>query len=177
MLQVENLAAAYGPAQVLFDISFAVNDGEVVTLIGTGLASTTTTAQGGAAFPTTLGGVQVLMNGTAIPIYSVTSTQLSVVVPFTAPQNGSLVTFQVNNNGTLSNEAKVYSGVTSPGMFTLDRSGIGNGAILHADFKIKEGLGILSGKQDRKPTDEHDQSGGNPQCEEGDQMGYEDDKA
>jgi len=43
MLEVENLAAAYGPAQVLFDISFAVNDGEVVTLIGrNGMGKTTT---------------------------------------------------------------------------------------------------------------------------------------
>ena len=43
MLHVENLAAAYGPAQVLFDISFSVNDGEVVTLIGrNGMGKTTT---------------------------------------------------------------------------------------------------------------------------------------
>jgi uncharacterized protein (TIGR03437 family) len=111
-----------------------VSPGEVLTLIGTGLASGTFTAAGGTAFPTNLGGVQVLMNGTAIPVYSVTSTQIAAVLPFTTPQNGSIVTFQVNNNGTLSNEAKVYTGVTSPGLFTLDRSGIGNGAILHADF-------------------------------------------
>jgi branched-chain amino acid transport system ATP-binding protein len=43
MLRIENLAAAYGPAQVLFDISFSVNDGEVVTLIGrNGMGKTTT---------------------------------------------------------------------------------------------------------------------------------------
>ncbi|MFA6266038.1 MAG: ABC transporter ATP-binding protein [Pseudolabrys sp.] len=43
MLRVDNLAASYGPAQVLFDISFAVNDGEVVTLIGrNGMGKTTT---------------------------------------------------------------------------------------------------------------------------------------
>ncbi|MEI8275984.1 MAG: ABC transporter ATP-binding protein [Hyphomicrobiales bacterium] len=43
MLRVENLAAAYGPAPVLFDISFTVNDGEVVTLIGrNGMGKTTT---------------------------------------------------------------------------------------------------------------------------------------
>ncbi len=43
MLKVENLAASYGPAQVLFDISFTVNDGEVVTLIGrNGMGKTTT---------------------------------------------------------------------------------------------------------------------------------------
>ena len=43
MLRVEKLAAAYGPASVLFDISFTVNDGEVVTLIGrNGMGKTTT---------------------------------------------------------------------------------------------------------------------------------------
>ncbi len=43
MLSVDKLAAAYGPAQVLFDISFSVNDGEVVTLIGrNGMGKTTT---------------------------------------------------------------------------------------------------------------------------------------
>lgn len=43
MLKVENLAASYGPAQVLFDISFSVNDGEVVTLLGrNGMGKTTT---------------------------------------------------------------------------------------------------------------------------------------
>ena len=43
MLTVENLAASYGPAQVLFDISFSVKDGEAVTLIGrNGMGKTTT---------------------------------------------------------------------------------------------------------------------------------------
>jgi len=43
MLTVERLAASYGPAQVLFDISFSVGSGEVVTLIGrNGMGKTTT---------------------------------------------------------------------------------------------------------------------------------------
>jgi branched-chain amino acid transport system ATP-binding protein len=43
MLTVENLAAGYGPAQVLFDVSFAVGAGEVVTLLGrNGMGKTTT---------------------------------------------------------------------------------------------------------------------------------------
>ena len=43
MLAVERLAASYGPAQVLFDISFSVGAGEVVTLIGrNGMGKTTT---------------------------------------------------------------------------------------------------------------------------------------
>ena len=43
MLKLEHLAARYGPARVLFDISLAVDSGEVVTLIGrNGMGKTTT---------------------------------------------------------------------------------------------------------------------------------------
>src|SRR5450432_136679 len=43
MLKLEHLAAGYGPAQVLFDVSLAVDKGEVVTLIGrNGMGKTTT---------------------------------------------------------------------------------------------------------------------------------------
>ena len=43
MLKVEALKAAYGAAQVLFDVSFAVDEGEMVTLLGrNGMGKTTT---------------------------------------------------------------------------------------------------------------------------------------
>ncbi|MBX3552823.1 MAG: ABC transporter ATP-binding protein [Pseudolabrys sp.] len=43
MLTIEMLQAGYGPAQVLFDISFAVGDGEIVTMLGrNGMGKTTT---------------------------------------------------------------------------------------------------------------------------------------
>jgi len=43
MLTVSNLAAGYGPAQVLFDVTFSVGAGEVVTLLGrNGMGKTTT---------------------------------------------------------------------------------------------------------------------------------------
>jgi branched-chain amino acid transport system ATP-binding protein len=43
VLKVESLKAAYGAAQVLFDISFTVSEGEVVTLLGrNGMGKTTT---------------------------------------------------------------------------------------------------------------------------------------
>jgi branched-chain amino acid transport system ATP-binding protein len=43
MLVVNNLSAAYGLAQVLFDVSFSINAGEVVTLLGrNGMGKTTT---------------------------------------------------------------------------------------------------------------------------------------
>ena len=43
MLSVEKLSAGYGPAQVLFDVTFSVGTGEVVTLLGrNGMGKTTT---------------------------------------------------------------------------------------------------------------------------------------
>src|SRR6185436_12137980 len=43
LLKVENLATAYGASQVLFDFSFEIRDGEVVTLLGrNGMGKTTT---------------------------------------------------------------------------------------------------------------------------------------
>ena len=43
LLAVEGLAAAYGPARVLFDVSFQVGAGEAVTLLGrNGMGKTTT---------------------------------------------------------------------------------------------------------------------------------------
>jgi branched-chain amino acid transport system ATP-binding protein len=45
MLAVEHLQATYGPAQALFDISFRIEAGEVVTLLGrNGMGKTTTIA-------------------------------------------------------------------------------------------------------------------------------------
>jgi branched-chain amino acid transport system ATP-binding protein len=43
VLQVETLQAAYGAAKVLFDVSFTVSAGEMVTLLGrNGMGKTTT---------------------------------------------------------------------------------------------------------------------------------------
>lgn len=43
MLSIAGLQAAYGPSQVLFDVSLEVGDGEVVTLLGrNGMGKTTT---------------------------------------------------------------------------------------------------------------------------------------
>jgi branched-chain amino acid transport system ATP-binding protein len=43
LLQLEGVAASYGASQVLFDVSLAIGEGEVVALLGrNGMGKTTT---------------------------------------------------------------------------------------------------------------------------------------
>ena len=110
----------------------SISPGEFIAIYGSGMA--TQTAQATALpFPTTLGNVQVTINGTAIPLFYVSPGFIEAVVPYTSPSDGSLdVAMQVVNNGTPSNTAQWYSGNTSPGVFTLTENGEGDGAILDA---------------------------------------------
>jgi uncharacterized protein (TIGR03437 family) len=118
--------------------------GEVVTLYGSGFSTQTVTAPS-LPFPETLGGAQVTItfnnsSGTSTtviaPLYFVSPGQLSAVIPYTAPGDGTSITFAVTSNGNKSNSVTVYSGPASPGIFTQPSGGIGTGAVLHQDFSL-----------------------------------------
>jgi uncharacterized protein (TIGR03437 family) len=97
-----------------------VSPGEFLTLYGSNLASTTNSAA--VPFPTTLNNVQVMINQVAAPIYFVSPTQISVVVPYvTSPE--SVAQIQVINNGQSSNIVTQFTGETSVGVFTNDPVG------------------------------------------------------
>jgi len=124
-------AASYAPITA----SFA--PGELLTLFGSGLASATLTTQGGQTFPTTLGVVQVLMNGVAAPIYYVSPSQISVVVPYaldpTATPSVPFLQIQVVNGGTKSNAVTWFLNDNAPGLFTAGQNGTGLAAALRYD--------------------------------------------
>ncbi len=113
-----------------------LSPGEVISLYGTGFTSVSTLQEASAPFPGILGGVQVMINGAPAPIYLVSPTQLNAVVPYTAPSDGSTLSVQVISNGTPSNTVQSYTGLTSPGIFTVPSGGIGNSAVLHADYSL-----------------------------------------
>ena len=112
-------------SSIPFTTSFA--PGEFITLYGNGFTNSTLTA--GLPFPNSLGGVQVTVNGTPAPIYSVSPTQINAIIPYSAPSDGSLLTIQVTN---INNSTSVYSGPTDPGVYTYPTpGGIGIGAMIH----------------------------------------------
>lgn len=117
-------AASFAP------ITNSVAPGEFVTLFGSGLSPVTMVAQS-LPFPTILGGVQVMINGRAAPVYAVSPGQISAIVPYANTEN--LTAIQVVNNGTSSNSVTLYTNSSAPGVFTLSQSGTGPAAILHAD--------------------------------------------
>jgi branched-chain amino acid transport system ATP-binding protein len=81
VLKVESLKAAYGAAQVLFDISFTVAEGEVVTLLGrNGMGKTTTISTIMGLLPAAGGRItfdEVQLDG--LPPYRVAQTGLGLV--------------------------------------------------------------------------------------------------
>ena len=109
-----------------------ISPGEFVTLYGTGLAKSNQTAA--PPYPLSLNGVSVLINNKPAPLYFVSPEQLNVLVPFAT--TGPTATIVVQNGGVNSNTVTVPVAATSPGVYTLDQSGSGGGAILHADYSL-----------------------------------------
>jgi len=104
-----------------------------MTLFGSGFPTTAVTASA-PPFGATLGGVQVSVNGLASPVYSVTPTQISAIVPFAA--TGSTATIVVTVNNVKSNSVVVPLAATSPGIFSIPANGISSAAALHANYSV-----------------------------------------
>lgn len=109
-----------------------VSPGEFISLFGSGLAPRTEVAK--PPYPASLAGVSVLINDRPAPVYSVSDIQLNVLVPYAT--QGPTANIVVNNNGNRSNPVTVVVVKATPGVFALDQSGSGPGAILHADFSL-----------------------------------------
>ncbi|MDP9171619.1 MAG: hypothetical protein M3N54_13460 [Acidobacteriota bacterium] len=107
-----------------------ISPGEFIVLYGTNMAPAGTTVATGLPFPTSLGGVQVTVNGLPAPLYYVSPTQIAAIVPYGITY--SIGQIQVTNNGVPSNSVTELVNKTSPGIFTLSANGLGYGAMEHA---------------------------------------------
>jgi uncharacterized protein (TIGR03437 family) len=122
----------------------SISPGEIITVFGADPAHPIgpTTAVGltldaSGAVSTTIGGVQVLVNGFACPMVFASATQVSAVVPYQlAPFTGSAVPVLVKFLGQTSNGLQVNIATTAPGIFTANSSGTGPGAILNSNNSV-----------------------------------------
>ena len=129
-----------------------VSPGDFITIYnGVGLANSTTFAPAG-AFPNTLGGVTVIIDGVIqAPIYYVSSSQISFLMPYEA-STFPIASIQVNNNGVKSNIATTYVNLTTPGVFTANPVG-GDGIAAMLDFPSSGGYFIVSANNPANPGD------------------------
>jgi uncharacterized protein (TIGR03437 family) len=109
-----------------------ISPGEFITLFGTGLAKSSGTAS--PPYPLSFNNVTVLINGKAAPVYYVSATQINCLVPYATA--GATATVVVQNAGTNSNTVTVPVAATAPGIYSLDQSGTGLAAILHANYSV-----------------------------------------
>ena len=119
-------AASYAPA------GNPIAPGEFIALFGTGMAASTKTAT--PPYPLTFNGVTVLINGKQAPLYYVSATQINALVPYST--QGPTATVVVQNGSTNSNTVIVPVAATAPGIFSLDWSGTGAGAVEHTNFSV-----------------------------------------
>jgi uncharacterized protein (TIGR03437 family) len=137
MIGLSGSGVFLNPQGVLSAASFApagnpISPGEFIALFGTGLAASTQTAK--PPYPSTLNSVTVTINGTKAPIYFVSAGQINCLVPYGI--TGSTATIVVANGTASSNTVTVPVAATSPGIFSLDQSGTGSGAIEHANGSV-----------------------------------------
>jgi uncharacterized protein (TIGR03437 family) len=91
---------------------------EVIAIYGPGIGPSTavTASPSGGFYPTTLGGVQVTMNGIDMPLLYASSNQINAVVPMRIPPGGT-ATVRVINNGIVSPAYSVWIVPSAPQAF------------------------------------------------------------
>lgn len=112
-----------------------VSPGELITLVGTNIGPSSLQVAQSLPFPTSLGGVQVVINDIPAPIYYVSSGQVAAIVPYEIASS-SVAQIQVIYNQTPSNLVTEYINQTTPGVFTEPAGGVGDAAALHPDFSL-----------------------------------------
>jgi uncharacterized protein (TIGR03437 family) len=100
--------------------------GEFVTIYGANLATTTQLAAA-QPYPTQLADVQVLVDGTAVPIEYISPTQINIVYPGVPPALTKLTV----TNGAGTHTINVLPALAVPSVFTLDNSGTGAAAAIN----------------------------------------------
>lgn len=83
--------------------------------------------------PTSLADVQILVNGQAAPIYSVSPTEIDFVVPMNAPTSGTAeIQVLQSSNGQILGAGLMPMDIASPAIYTTN-NGIGQAKVVNED--------------------------------------------
>jgi uncharacterized protein (TIGR03437 family) len=120
--------------------STAVSPGEIVTIFGSNLgpASLALYQLNGGAFPVSIAGTQVLFDGTPAAMIYASPGQVSAVAPY-GLAGKTTTNVQVQYQGAASSGVAAPVQAATPGIFSLDASGLGPGAILNQDSSLNGG--------------------------------------
>jgi uncharacterized protein (TIGR03437 family) len=113
----------------------AIAPGQMVVVWGTHMGpdqAATLQLDSNGLVSTVAGEVRILFDGVPAPVVYASSTQCSAVVPYFGATK-STTHVQVEYKGVRSDPAEFVMGATAPGLFTMDFSGKGQGAILNED--------------------------------------------
>jgi uncharacterized protein (TIGR03437 family) len=141
VVQAGRPALQFTASGVVNGASFAtgpVSPGEIISIFGTGIGpnpgASFQIAPDGGPIGTSLGGVEVLFDGTPAPLIYVSGLQISAIVPYEvgAPSSNVVIEYQ----GFTSNTVSLPVVASAPAVFTLDTSGSGQGAILNQDGSV-----------------------------------------
>jgi len=125
-------AATYAPAP-----NNQVSPGQIVSIFGGNFLPSGRADASTLPLPTQLGAnnVTVTACGQAIPLYSVFPSQINAQLPFECPASGS-TQLTVTASGQVSAAQTVSLASGSPGVFTMNASGSGDGVILHGNGSL-----------------------------------------
>jgi uncharacterized protein (TIGR03437 family) len=124
------------------NVGGAVSPGEIVTLYGgnigpAGPVGFQVSADG--SYARSLGGTRVLFDGVPAGLTYASAVQVNAVAPY-GLAGDSTTQVQVEYQGVPSNAISVPVQAAHPGLFTVDASGLGGGAVLNQDYSLNSGL-------------------------------------
>jgi uncharacterized protein (TIGR03437 family) len=137
LLRLANAAPSLTAAGVVNGATFQsgpVAPGEIVSLFGSAIGPPTPAflaLTNPSLVGNSLQGVQVFFDGVPAPLLYAFSEQANLVVPYSVAGQ-STTQLQLEYLGVLSNPVTLQVAATSPGVFSLNASGQGPGAILNA---------------------------------------------
>ncbi|HXS94962.1 MAG TPA: BACON domain-containing carbohydrate-binding protein [Candidatus Limnocylindrales bacterium] len=132
-------AASYNSSNTPAYANGPISPGEIVAIGGSNMGPTTGApyllSTDGKSISNLLVGTQVTFNGIPAPLLYASATQINAIVPL-ALAGSTKADIQVVYLGTAGNTLTEPVQAATPGLFSIDKSGAGPGAILNQDFSV-----------------------------------------